>query len=223
MKAYKGFNEDMTCRGFQFEEGKTYEEPSAKLCESGFHACEMPIDCLSYYPPSCSVYHEVELDEVSDERRDDSKVCGKKIKIGARLSIRNLVEAQIEYVKERTHEEEGGYATDKNGAASATGYQGAASATGDQGAASATGDQVAASATGNYGAASATGKDSVAMACGYQGKARAAMGCAIFLVERGLWNGKNQIFAVNAAIVDGEKIKPMVWYTLRNGEIVEAR
>ena len=38
MKAYKGFNKDMTCRGFQFEEGKTYEEKEARLCEKGFHA-----------------------------------------------------------------------------------------------------------------------------------------------------------------------------------------
>lgn len=49
MKAYKGFNKDMTCREFQFEEGKTYEEEKAKLCECGFHACENPLDCYSYY------------------------------------------------------------------------------------------------------------------------------------------------------------------------------
>ena len=48
MKAYKGFNTDMTCRGFKFEEGKTYEEPEAKLCKSGFHACENPLDCFNY-------------------------------------------------------------------------------------------------------------------------------------------------------------------------------
>lgn len=31
MKAYKGFNPDMTCRGFQYEEGKTYETDEATL------------------------------------------------------------------------------------------------------------------------------------------------------------------------------------------------
>lgn len=46
MKAYKGFNKGLTCRGFQYEEGKTYEEQEAKLCKSGFHACENPIMCL---------------------------------------------------------------------------------------------------------------------------------------------------------------------------------
>ena len=208
MKAFKGFKKDMTCRGFQFEEGKTYELPEgeeAKLCESGFHACEMPLDVFSYYPPASSVYHAVDLENVSDERRDDSKVCASKIKIGAKLDIAGIVKAQIEYIKERAHEVEGGHASEKQGAASATGSQGAASATGD------------------WGAASATGKDSVAMACGYHGKAKAAQGCVIFLVERGEWDGKTYpILAANAALVDGERIKADTWYTLVNGEFQEA-
>ena len=195
MKAYKGFNKDMTCRGFQFEEGKTYEESNASLCKCGFHACEMPLDVFGYYPPATSEYHEVELEEVSDERRDDSKVCAKRIKIGAKLSIAKIVKAQVEYVQERATLVFGGRTSKENGAASATGYQGAASA---------------------------TGKDSVAMACGYQGKARAALGCVIFLVERGNWNGETYpILAAKAAIVDGEKIKANTWYTLANGEFVE--
>ena len=241
MKAYKGFNSDMTCRGFQYKEGETYVTDEAKLCQSGFHACEMPLNVFDYYPPAGSEFHEVELEDVSDERRGDTKVCGKRIKIGAKLSIRNLVEAQIEYIKERTHEEPGGHATGDRGAASATGYrgaasatgyqgaasatgyQGAASATGDRGAASATGYQGAASATGNQGAASATGKDSVAMACGYQGMAKASLGSVIFLVERGDWNGETYpILAAKAAIVDGEQVKADTWYTLSNGELVEA-
>ena len=51
MKAYKGFDKDMKCRGFQFKEGETYEEPEAKLCEKGFHACEAPLGVMEYYPP----------------------------------------------------------------------------------------------------------------------------------------------------------------------------
>lgn len=44
MKFYKGFDKDLKCRDFQYEIGGEYEEESAKLCESGFHACEYPLD-----------------------------------------------------------------------------------------------------------------------------------------------------------------------------------
>ena len=100
MKAYKGFNADLTCREFQYREGETYETDKAILCDSGFHACERPLDVFKYYEPAKSVYHEVEIEDVSDECKDDSKVCGKKITIGAKLSIGDLVKAQIEYTKQ---------------------------------------------------------------------------------------------------------------------------
>ena len=110
MKAYKGFNKDMTCRDFQYEEGKEYVTTEAKLCNSGFHACEHPLDCFGYYAPGESVYHEVELNDVSDEREsDDTKICAKKIRIGAALDIKGLIKAAFEYTSERcTNHELGG-------------------------------------------------------------------------------------------------------------------
>ena len=63
MKAFKGFDKDMKCRGFQFEEGKTYHEDKAVLCNKGFHACERPLDVFNYYRPGeRSIYREVELE-----------------------------------------------------------------------------------------------------------------------------------------------------------------
>ena len=98
MKAYKGFNADMTCRGFQFEEGKTYEhEGEVKLCESGFHACEDPLDIFRYYAPSGSEFHEVELEGVSDECKEETNVVAKKITIGTRLGIDKIIKACVEF------------------------------------------------------------------------------------------------------------------------------
>ena len=100
MKAYKGFTKEMTCYGgFQYEEGKTYHEDNAKLCNHGFHACEYPLDCFNYFPPAESVFHEVELDGITGEREGDTKICGTDIKIGAKLDIAGLIKASFDYVK----------------------------------------------------------------------------------------------------------------------------
>jgi hypothetical protein len=171
IKAYKGFNKDMTCRDFRYEEGKEYEEERAEACNCGFHACEYPLDCLGYYDPAHSVYHEVEQSGEISKRSDDTKVASTKIKIGARVSIAGLVQAAIEYTKERVKPE--AEANENYGASSATGDYGASSATGDKGASSATGYKGASSATGDYGASSATGDKGASSATGYKGASSA--------------------------------------------------
>ena len=221
--AYKGFDKDMKCRGFQYEEGKTYHMPGAVLCKEGAHACTMPLDVLGYYlPGDGSIYRMVELDEVCDEKSNDSKVCAKTIKIGAEIGIPGLVEAQIAWVKntigfdEKIKKAKG--SPDKH----ATGYGGAASATGWLGAAYATGIQGAAAATGDQGAASAMGKASVAMASGCDGSVMGAISCAIFAVERGEWDGNTYpIISVAAGIVDGVTLKEKTWYKCVGGKFVE--
>ena len=220
MKAYKGFNTDMTCRGFKFEEGKTYEEENAEMCNSGFHACEDAIDCLAYYTPNSSVYHEVEMEEVSAKIDNDSKRVAKRITIGAKLSLSQLIKASIDFRFSKVKFEKG--ATGDSGAASATGDRGAASATGDSGAASATGYSGVASATGDSGAASATGKDSIALAGGKDCRAMGALGCWLVLAERGEWDGKKYpIIEIKTIKVDGKEILPNHWYSLRNGAIID--
>lgn len=89
-KAYKAFNADMTCRDFQYEEGKTYEiKGEPKLCKQGFHACLNLLDVFNYYRGELGkdiVVHEVELEGVSKKRHGgDSKVVAKKIIIGKRI------------------------------------------------------------------------------------------------------------------------------------------
>ena len=171
IKSYKGFNKDMTCRGFQYEEGKEYEEETADACHSGFHAYEYPLDCFNYYSPNESVYHEVEQSGEFDRGGDDSKVASTKIKIGARLDISGLVKAAIDFTMSRVKKE--AKSDEDYGASSATGDKGASSATGDKGASSATGYCGASSATGDYGASSATGYCGASSATGYCGASSA--------------------------------------------------
>ena len=172
IKGYKGFNKDMTCREFQYEEGKEYETDKAEVCEKGFHACEYPLDCFSYYSPSESVYHEVEQSgEISSKKGEDTEIASTKIKIGAKLSIAGIVQAAIEYTSSRAKKESD--SDSRKGASSATGYCGASSATGDYGASSATGNCGASSATGDYGASSATGDYGASSATGDYGASSA--------------------------------------------------
>ena len=174
METYKGFNKDMTAKnGYQYEEGKEYEEEKAVACECGFHAYEYPLDCFKYYSPGNSVYHIVAQSGELSKNSNDTKVASTKIKIGAEISIAGLVKAAIEYTKERTKPEcdatgncGASSATGDYGASSATGYRGASSATGDCGASSATGDRGASSATGYRGASSATGDYGASSATG---------------------------------------------------------
>lgn len=134
IKSYKGFNKDMTCRDFQYKEGGEYEEKQADLCNSGFHACEYPLDCFYYYLPNCSVYREVEQEgEFSKRNNGDSKIASTKIKIGAQINIAGLVKAAIEYTTERVKKEVdsdesqgASSATDPESIAVAWGYHGKA-------------------------------------------------------------------------------------------------
>ena len=204
IKSYKGFNKDMTCRGFQYEEGKEYEEETADVCHSGFHACEYPLDCLGYYSPNTSVYHEVEQSGEFDRGTDDSKVSSTKIKVGVRLDVAGLVKAAIDFTMSRVKKEAG--SDEDCGASSATGYKGASSA---------------------------NDPESVAVAWGYKGKAMGVLGSHIVLAEW-KYIGKEdddrydrseqkawELLGAKMFRVDGEKVKPDTWYRLENGELME--
>ena len=220
MKVYKSTDKDMKCRGFQYELGKTAEvDGDIELCKNGLHACEMPLDVLGYYAPGDgSRYFEAELEDVSDEKGNDTERFGKKLTLSAEIGIPGLVKAQVEYVKAQCGFDNAIKKANNEKKNHATGWSGAASATGVSGAASATGVSGAASATGWSGAASATGKYCVAMTTGFFGRVMGDIGNAIVCVER---RDNGEIASILAGIVDGETLKPGVWYTVKNGQWVE--
>ena len=199
IKSYKGFNKDMTCRGFQYEEGKEYKEDKAIDCKAGFHGCEYPLDVFNYYPPSTSVYHVVEQSGEISKDSYDSKIASTEIKVGARVGIRGLVEAAIEFTKSHTTMEN----TDPKMATA-----------GDYGTATA-GDYGAATSRGS----SASGYNGLSVARGNNVKVKGGIGAILVIAEENSCDyGIKEWKAVE---VDGEIIKADTWYTLKDGELVE--
>ena len=209
LNTFKGFDKDLKCRGFQYEIGKEYEaEGEISACNNGFHACEAPLDVFAYYPPANSRFCKVEQSgEISRDSRD-SKVASRKIKIGAEIGIPGLVKAQIEYVKAHTTMDH----TDPERATA--GYRGAATA-GYRGAATA-GDRGAATSRGSV----CVGENGCGLVRGNGVKAKGKIGAVLVIC---IENDNNcDIKEWRAGIVDGETLKPDVWYTLKNGEFAEA-
>ena len=214
IKAFKGFNQKMMCRDFQYEEGKEYETDRAEVCNTGFHACEYPLDCFRYYSPNESIYHEVE--QSGDLSRANDKISSTKIKIGIRLGIADLVKAAIDFTMARVKPE--AKSDERCGASSATGDYGASSATGYYGASSATGDCCS---------AEANDPCAIAVAWGYKGRAKGVKGARIVLAD---WEGDEKNYwtqsewdlkGAKMVKIDGKKYKPDTWYTMKNGQIVK--
>ena len=206
MKAFKGFNKDLTCRGYQYEEGKEFHTERAECCDTGFHACEYPLDCFGYYDPAHSVYHEVELSGEMDKSGDNTKVCATDIKIGARLSIAGLVKMAIDFTMSKVNKEAG--SDERHGFASATGYKGASSVSDPTG---------------------------VAVAWGHEARAKGCKGAHLILSDwrfigekywdgsyKDMYNKDNwELTGAKMVVVDGEKIKEDTYYRCIEGEIVE--
>ena len=230
MKGYKGFEKGLVCRGKQYAENTVFEEDDAEICQSGMHFCALPHQVFSYYAPSENhEFAEVEAldDPVTD---DDAKYCSKKLRIGAKISVFDMVKASVCAFFERVNfAGKIAEATQVDGAANAgdlgaanAGYRGAANA-GNWGAANA-GAWGAANA-GDCGAAIArkegqasVGRNGIAAVIGNGGNVSGKVGAILLLVDTDD-DGNTLDFA--AVKVDGETIKENTWYKLESGKIVE--
>jgi hypothetical protein len=170
--AFKGFDADWKCRGFQFAVGQSYEHKGAvKACDSGFHACAYPLDVLSYYPAAGSRFAVVEQSGKIAKHEGDSKVASSSITVKAEIGLPGLISAAIEYTMSRVNPALSNANADERGSASNSGDRGAASNSGDRGAASNSGYSGAASNSGNRGAASNSGDSGAASNSGDSGAA----------------------------------------------------
>ena len=241
IRAYKAFDKNLQCRGFQFEVGQTYEhDGQVKACESGFHACENPLDVWRYYPLD-SRYAVVELGGDVSCHDGDSKIAAARIKINAEIALPQIISDGVAYLMGlckdafalKPGEDASGYdsrlaasGNDSKLAASGNRSQLAASGNRSQLAASGNRSQLAASgygsqiaASGDYSQLAASGENCVCVAASLGSTARAGAGGAIALTYH---DGERYRIAV--AYVGEGGIKPNVNYRVTDdGEFVEAQ
>lgn len=199
--AYKAMDKNMQCRGKQYEVGKTYYEDEADCCHAGMHACENPLDVLHYYPlRNGPRFFEVECGGNVDKSEEDSKLACTELTVKGEVNFAGLVKATVNAVFNRVKGKEpfssGNYST-----------------------AGSSGNYSTAAATGAYCSAKADGKDSISVVNGACGKACGALGCYLVLTE---YDDDGNMLLAKMAKVDGAVIKENTWYTLENGEFVEA-
>ena len=101
--AYKGFDKNLKCRGFQYEVGKEYEMSGRiACCERGFHACESPLEVFDHYDMLDSRFAEVEQSGEIDKEENTTKVCSSRIKVKAELKLADIINLGIEWIKDVT-------------------------------------------------------------------------------------------------------------------------
>ena len=222
--AYKGFDENLCCRGFQYEIGKEYvQEGEIECCESGFHACTNPFDVLDYYPSdSKNRFCVVEQSGTIKTGNDDSKQASSKIKIKAEIGMAGLFKAGVEWIKERTNPVPIIAETkDKND--NPSGDSAKIGSSGDSAKIGSSGYSAQISSSGDSARIESTGEYSVICCAGNNSIAKAKKGSWITLSE---WQyskekKRNIPVCVKTEYVDGERIKEDTWYRIVDGEFQE--
>ena len=251
IKSYKAFDENMRCRGFQYEVGKEYDmNGDIKCCKRGFHACESPMEVWDYYDMLTSRFAEVEQSGKISAEGDTTKVCSSHIKIKAELKLADIINVGVEWLKDLTSPSKikddsatlndkgfdkkqigssGNYAQIGSSGDSAqigsSGNSAKIGSSGDYAQIGSSGNYAKIGSSGNYAQIDSTGEDSVIMCAGLRSVAKAKIGSWITLSE---WKqddrkGRWVPVCVKTERVDGIKIKPDTWYKLQDGEFVEAK
>ena len=214
MKAYKAFNQNLQCLGFQFEVGKSFEHDGAvRVCWSGFHACENPLDVWNYYPLD-SRYAVVELGGEISRRGDDSKVAAGRITISAEVTLPQLINDGVAYLMGLCDITASG----KCSQLATSGNHSKLAASGSYTKLTASGESSKLATSGKYNKLAASGNDSVCVAASPGSIARAGVGGAIALTYH---DGVRYRIAV--AYVGEDGIKPNVdYYVTADGVFTEA-
>ena len=199
MKGYKAFEKGLVCRGKQYAENTVFEEAEARICHSGMHYCKKPLDVLDYYPlvdgnGNMSEFAEVEaLDEPKTD--DGKKYCTKKLKVGAKISFAQLVQASVNFEREIGETKT---KTTKR-------------------------DNAKIGSSGDSAQINSTGKHAVICCAGHGSIAKGKIGSWLTLSEW-KYSEEEKVHipvCVKTEKIDGERIKEDTFYKLKDGVFVE--
>ena len=196
IRAIKGFDANLQCRGFQFATGQTYRhEGTVEACNGGFHAIpedQHPLSVFEYYQPAGSRFCIVELGGATD--RDGNKIAAEILTVGREIGLGDLATEAVAFVMARA-KSEGKTAVKDNGLATASGTRGAATASGEM---------------------------SCAMATGPGGKVRGEVDGVDLFAREIVWNGRQyERRSIACGITGQDGIKAGVWYRCEGGKLVE--
>jgi len=92
VKGYKVTNQEMQCRGFQFELNKEFEHIGViRHCESGFHFCCLPADCFEYYEFYEPTHRMFEVEGYGTVITEGNKTVCSHIKFIRELSRQEII------------------------------------------------------------------------------------------------------------------------------------
>ena len=213
MHGFKAYEPGLICRGHKYEENTVYKKSGHGICVSGVtHYCVNPFDVLDHYPlvrPD-GQFSDFTTVEAIDQpvTNDNKKFATSTIKIGVKLGFSGFIQACVDFLFEKTIKKMPKPEDVDVSDAAQIGSSGRYAKIGSSG------DDARIVIENVHGVAAAIGK---------RGKIKAPVGTWCTLAEYGEWDGEGcPCICVKSYQVDGEIIKADVFYTLRNGEIVEA-
>ena len=204
MHGFKAYEPGLICRGHKYEENTVYKKSGHGICVPGVtHYCVNPFDVLDHYPlvrPDGQFSDFTTVEAIDPPVTDDGKkFATSTVKIGVKLGLSGFINACVDFLFEKTIKKMPKPEDVDVSNAAQIGSSGYAA-------------QITIE---NY--------HGVAAAVGKRGKIKAPVGTWCTLAEYGAWDGDGYpCTCVKSYQVDGEIIKADVFYTLRNGEIVEA-
>ena len=235
IEGFKGFDADMTCRGFKFEEGQIYEEDvEPKVCARGLHFCGSPFSVLNYrdmLDNDCKFIPVHRVTALGRCHSDSDKTATTKIHIGAKLDFNGFIKAGIDFLYGKCIKEAPASDVDSGDGAQigssgnyakigSSGNDAQIGSSGYGAQIGSSGDYAKIGSSGDYAKIESDGRNAVVAAIGIKSIIKAKKGSWITLAE---YDADYNPVCVRSAQIDGETLKEDVLYRLEGGEFVEVK